>query len=131
MIKKLCEGLNEKFIERLEETFFHPSRDNMYPTKEIKEVALRAMKNLWQTESISFEAIEFSNAEIQYIILEKLMPEHIDFAIDEFMSCNRLDGVEILSYLIFVKALTNNNLMSLFAKHDIEHGLINEKGGAA
>ena len=131
MIKKLCEGLNEKFIERLEETFSHPSRDNIYPTKEIKEVALRAMKNLWQTESISFEVIEFSNAEIQYIILEKLMPEHIDFAIDEFMSCNRLDGVEILSYLIFVKALTNNNLMSLFAKHDIEHGLINEKGGAA
>ena len=93
MIKKLCEGLNEKFIERLEETFFHPSRDNMYPTKEIKEVALRAMKNLWQMGSISFEVIEFSNAEIQYIILEKLMPEHIDFAIDEFMNCNRLDGV--------------------------------------
>jgi hypothetical protein len=33
--------------------------------------------------------------------------------------------------LIFVKALSNNNLMELFAKHDIEHGLINEKGGAA
>ena len=131
MIKKTSEELNEKFVERMEETFFHPSRDNMYPTKEIKEVALRAMKNLWQMGSISFEVIEFSNAEIQYIILEKLMPEHIDFAIDEFMNCNRLDGVEILSYLIFVKALTNNNLMSLFAKHDIEHGLINEKGGAA
>ena len=131
MIKKLCEGLNEKFIERLEETFFHPSRDNMYPTKEIKEIALQAMENLWQMESISFEVIEFSNAEIQYIILKKLMPEHIDFAIDEFMNCNRLDGVEILSCLIFVKALTNNNLMSLFAKHDIEYGLINEKGGAA
>ena len=130
MIKKLCEGLNEKFIERLEETFFHPSRDNMYPTKEIKEIALQAMENLWQMGSISFEVIEFSNAEIQYIILEKLMPEHIDFAIDEFMNCNRLDGVEILSYLIFVKALSNNNLMVLFAKHDIEHGLINEKGGA-
>ena len=131
MIKKLCEGLNEKFIERLEETFFHPSRDNMYPTKEIKEVALRAMKNLWQMGSISFEVIEFSNAEIQYIILEKLMPEHIDFAIDEFMNCNRLDGVEILSYLIFVKALTNNNLMNLFAKYDIKNGLISEKGDAA
>ena len=131
MIKKTSEELNEKFVERMERSFFHPSRDNMYPTKEIKEVALRAMENLWQTESISFEVIEFSNAEIQYIILEKLMPEHIDFAIDEFMNCNRLDGVEILSYLIFVKALTNNNLMSVFAKHDIEHGLINEKGGAA
>ena len=131
MIKKTSEELNEKFVERMERCFFHPSRDNMYPTKEIKEVALRAMENLWQMGSISFEVIEFSNAEIQYIILEKLMPEHIDFAIDEFMSCNRLDGVEILSYLIFVKALTNNNLMSLFAKHDIEHGLINEKGGAA
>ena len=131
MIKKTSKELNEKFVELMERCFFHPSRDNMYPTKEIKEVALRAMKNLWQMGSISFEVIEFSNAEIQYIILEKLMPEHIDFAIDEFMSCNRLDGVEILSYLIFVKALTNNNLMSLFAKHDIEHGLINEKGGAA
>ena len=131
MIKKTSEELNEKFVERMERCFFHPSRDNMYPTKEIKEVALRAMENLWQMGSISFEVIEFSNAEIQYIILEKLMPEHIEFAIDEFMNCNRLDGVEILSYLIFVKALTNNNLMSLFAKHDIEHGLINEKGGAA
>ena len=127
----MTEILCEKFNNKMNDCFFHPSRDNMYPTKEIKEVALRAMKNLWQMGSISFEVIEFSNAEIQYIILEKLMPEHIDFAIDEFMSCNRLDGVEILSYLIFVKALTNNNLMSLFAKHDIEYGLINEKGGAA
>ena len=127
----MTEILCEKFNNKMNDCFFHPSRDNMYPTKEIKEVALRAMENLWQMGSISFEVIEFSNAEIQYIILEKLMPEHIDFAIDEFMSCNRLDGVEILSYLIFVKALTNNNLMSLFAKHDIEHGLINEKGGAA
>ena len=131
MIKKTSEELNEKFVERMERCFFHPARDNMYPTKEIKELALQAMENLWQMESISFEVIEFSNAEIQYIILKKLMPEHIDFAIDEFMRCNRLDGVEILSYLIFVKALSNNNLMKLFAKHDIEHGLINEKGGAA
>ena len=127
----MTEILCEKFNNKMNDCFFHPSRDNMYPTKEIKEIALRAMENLWQMGSISFEVIEFSNAEIQYIILEKLMPEHIDFAIDEFMNCNRLDGVEILSYLIFVKALTNNNLMSLFAKHDIEHGLINEKGGAA
>ena len=103
----------------------------MYPIKEIKEIALQAMENLWQMESISFEVIEFSNAEIRHIILEKMMPEHIDFAIDEFMSCNRPDGVEILSYMIFVKALSNNNLMRLFAKGDIEHGLINEKGGAA
>ena len=131
MIEKTSKELNEKFVELMERCFLHPSRDNMYPTKEIKEIALRAMENLWQTESISFEVIEFSNAEIQYIILKKLMPEHIDFAIDEFMRCNRLDGVEILSYLIFVKALSNNNLMKLFAKHDIEHGLINEKGGAA
>ena len=127
----MTEILCEKFNNKMNDCFFHPSRDNMYPTKEIKEVALRAMENLWQMGSISFEVIEFSNAEIQYIILEKLMPEHIDFAIDEFMNCNRLDGVEILSYLIFVKALSNNNLMKLFAKHDIEHGLINEKGGAA
>ena len=127
MTKILC----EKFNNKMNDYFFHPSRDNMYPTNEIKEIALQAMENLWQTESISFEVIEFSNAEIQYIILEKMMPEHIDFAIDEFMRCNRLDGVEILSYMIFVKALSNNNLMELFAKHDIKHGFINEKGGAA
>ena len=127
----MTEILCEKFNNKMNDCFFHPSRDNMYPTKEIKEIALQAMENLWQMESISFEVIGFSNAEIQYIILKKLMPEHIDFAIDEFMRCNRLDGVEILSYLIFVKALSNNTLMKLFAKHDIEHGLINEKGGAA
>ena len=127
----MTEILCEKFNNKMNDCFFHPSRDNMYPTKEIKEVALRTMENLWQTESISFEIIEFSNAEIQHIILERLMPEHIDFAIDDFMNCNRLDGVEILSYLIFVKALTNNNLMNLFAKYDIKNGLIREKGDAA
>ena len=127
----MTEILCEKFNNKMNDCFFHPSRDNMYPTKEIKEIALQAMENLWQTESISFEIIEFSNAEIQHIILERLMPEHIDFAIDEFMSCNRFDGVEILSYLIFVKALTNNNLMNLFAKYDIKNGLISEKGDAA
>ena len=127
----MTEILCEKFNNKMNDYFFHPSRDNMYPTKEIKEIALQAMENLWQTESISFEVIEFSNAEIQYIIFEKMMPEHIDFAIDEFMRCNRLDGVEILSYLILLKALSNNNLMELFAKYDIEHGLINEKGSAA
>ena len=47
------------------------------------------------------------------------MPEHIDFSIDEFMRCNRLDGVEILSYMIFVKALSNNNLMKLFAEYEM------------
>ena len=64
MIKKTSEELNEKFVERMEGCFFHPSRDNMYPTKEIKEIALQAMENLWQMESISFEVIEFSNAEM-------------------------------------------------------------------
>ena len=131
MIKKTNEEFNEKFNNKMNDCFFHPSRDNMYPTEEIKEVALQSMINLWQTESISFEVIKFSNAKIQYIILKKLMPEHIDFAIDDFMNCNRLDGVEILSYLIFVKALTNNNLINLFAKYDIKNGLISEKGDAA
>lgn len=123
--------LCEKFNNKMNDCSFHPSRDNMYPTKELKEIALQAIKNLWQMESISFEVIEFSNAEIQYIILEKMMPEHIDFAIDEFMSYGRLDSVEILSYLIFVRYLSNDYLMNLFAEYDIKHGLISKKGGAA
>ena len=35
MTKILC----EKFNNKMNDYFFHPSRDNMYPTKEIKEVA--------------------------------------------------------------------------------------------
>lgn len=127
----MIKTLDKRFINMMTECLFHQSRDNMYPTKQIKEVALQAMMNLWQTESLSFAGIMFSNQAIRDIILNEMMPEHLDFAIDEFMSYNRLDSVEILSYLIFIRCLSNNYLMNLFAEYDISHEKFNTKGGAA
>ena len=46
MTKILC----EKFNNKMNDCFFHPLRDNMYPTKEIKEIALYAIENLWHRE---------------------------------------------------------------------------------
>ena len=58
---------------------------------------------LWN--NISFAGKEFSNAKIRNLILNKMMIEHFDAAIELFETLNRDDGVEILAYLFFVVIL--------------------------
>jgi len=109
-----------KFKKILRDYYFRPSRNYMFKSSKIKFIARYAMYVLWNKNSISFDGKEFSNAEIRDLILNKMMPEHFDAAIELFETLNRDDGVEILSYLIFVVILSWDRLMELIAEYDLK-----------
>ena len=64
-------------------------------------------------------------------MLNKMMPEHFDAAIQFFATLNRDDGVEILSYLFFVAIFACDRSMELLAEYDLKNADKIKKGGAA
>ena len=73
----------------------------------------------------------YNNTEIRYILLERMLPEHLDSAIKIFVSLNRDFGVKILMYLIIACVVNQNGFMELLAEYDLKHLNQNSKGGAA
>lgn len=125
---------NMKLPEELEKVIsmlFPPSRDKMFPSEEVKDTAIRAIKILWFSDGYPFAGKKYSGDEIRYILEEKLMPEHLEFAIDDFVRLNRIDGINILIRLIFIKYFTNDELMEDLAKYDLIHKNKLKKGDAA
>ena len=120
-----------EFKRILREYYFHPSRNNVFKSVAIKFTARCAMYVLWDKYSISFAGKEYSNTEIRHLMLNKMMPEHFDAAIQFFATLNRDDGVEILSYLFFVAIFECDRLMELLAEYDLKNADKIKKGGAA
>ena len=88
-----------KFKKILKDYYFHPSRNYMFKSSKIKFTARCAMYVLWNKNSISFGGKEFSNTQIRDLILNKMMLEHFDVAIELFETLNRDDGVDSLFIL--------------------------------
>lgn len=109
-----------KFKKILRDYYFRTSRNYMFKSSKMKFTARCAMYVLWNKDNISFGGKKFSNAEIRDLILNKMMPEHFDAAIEVFETLNRDDGIEILAYLFFVVILSWDRLMELIAKYDLK-----------
>ena len=110
-----------KFKKILRDYYFHPSRNYVFKSSKIKFTARCAMYVLWNKNNISFGGKEFSNAQIRDLILNKMMLDHFDTAIELFEILNREDGVEILAYLFFVVILSCDRLMELLAEYDLKN----------
>ena len=115
----------------LKKTFYHPERNNMFPSYRMKAFSRYAILRLWNIEHFEVGDKTYNNTEIRYILSEKMMPEHLDSAIKIFMSLNRQFGLEILMYLIIVCVINHNGFMELLARYDMEHMNQNSRGGAA
>ncbi len=74
----------KKFEYYLDECYFHPERDNMYLSDTEKELARKAMELLWKKPNISVNGIEYSNQEIQKKLLDEMMPEILDKAVENY-----------------------------------------------
>ena len=109
-----------KFKKILRDYYFRTSRNYMFKSSKMKFTARCAMYVLWNKDNISFGGKKFSNAEIRDLILNKMMPEHFDAAIEVFETLNRDDGIEILAYLFFVVILSWDRLMELIAEYDLK-----------
>jgi len=74
----------EKFIYYLDECYFHPERDKEFSSETEKKLSRNAMELLWKKESIKVHDITYSNEEIRQKLLNDMMPEVLDRAVEVY-----------------------------------------------
>ena len=120
-----------EFKDYLRRTFYHPSRNIEFPRGRLKAFSRHAISQLWDMQEFKVGDKTYSNNEIRYILSKRMMPEHLDSAIEIFVKLNREFGTKILMYLIIGCVINEDGLMELLAEYDLKHLIQNSKGGAA
>lgn len=115
----------------LKKTFYHPERNNMFPSYRMKAFSRYAILQLWHIEHFKVGDKTYNNTEIRYILSERMLPEHLDSAVEIFVKLNREFGAKILMYLIIVCVINEDGLMELLAEYDMDVSNHTSKGGAA
>ena len=85
------------FLHLLRKCYFHPSRDTKFPSPEIKRMAQNAMLLLWEKDSIILFGKIYGKREIRSIIIEQMLPEHLDNAVNFFVHSKELTTVDHLA----------------------------------
>ena len=80
----------EEFEEYLDDCYFHKSRNKCYPSEQIKIAARQAMEILWNKQSISAYGVTYSQDDIQERLLNNMMPEILDRAIEVFLQAENV-----------------------------------------
>ena len=120
-----------EFKDYLKRTFYHPSRNNEFPNGRLKAFSRHAISQLWDMQEFKVGDKTYSNDEIRYILSKKMMPEHLNSAIEIFVKLNREFGAKILMYLIIVCVINEDGLMELLAEYDMNISNTTLKGGVA
>ena len=120
-MNRYCETLT--FLHLLRECYFHPSRDTAFPHPEMKCIARAAMLRLWEKDMIHLLGKNYSRRKIRVVILNQMIPEHLDKAISFFVHSKELTTVNHLAKLIFACVLHDGTLTDLQFERDF--------GGAA
>lgn len=80
----------EKFYYYLDECYFHTERDKEYSSKTEKKLARKAMELLWNKQEIKIDGIIYPNEEIRQKLLNEMMPEILDRAIEVYRSAKNV-----------------------------------------
>ena len=107
----------------LRKCYFHPSRDKSFPSPEIKRMAHTAMLLLWEKISVRLFGKTYRRKQIRQVILGRMMPEHLDQAVNFFIHSQDLTTADHLAELIFAFALHGDTLTEILFDRDF--------GGAA
>ena len=111
------------FLRLLRECYFHPSRNAEFPSPEMKRMALDAMLRLWGKDVIFLLGKIYGRRTIQSIIIEQMMPEHLDDAVNFFVHSKELTTVDHLAELIFACVVHDETVIDIQFERDF--------GGAA
>ena len=111
------------FLRLLHECYFHPSRNTEFPSSEIKRMALTAMHRLWEKDIIFLLGKIYGRRKIRSIIIEQMMPEHLDNAVNFFVHSKELTTVDHLAELIFACVVHGGTVIDIQFERDF--------GGAA
>ena len=111
------------FLRLLRECYFHPSRNAKFPSPEIKRVARSAMLRLWEKDVIFLLGKVYGRKKIRRIIIQQMMPEHRDNAVNFFVHSKELTTVDQLAELIFASVVHGGTVIDIQFERDF--------GGAA
>ena len=80
----------EKFKYYLDECYFHPERDKKYPSEAVRKLARKAMEMLWDKSEITVEGITYTNEQIQRKLIDEMMPEILDRAVEVYLQAKNV-----------------------------------------
>ena len=75
----------------LDECYFHPERDKDYPSDTVKQLARNAMELLWNKSEITVDGITYSNEQIREKLIDEMMPEILDRAVEVYMQAKNVN----------------------------------------
>ena len=109
----------DEILDLIDNSYFHPSRDNEFPTLTIKYVAQCAMLRLWNTYELYMNRKRYDNHEIRRIMDEEMLPEDLFMAVRFLVYIGRTEDVKFLSKLIFWFTINNEEIVKWdFYFHD-------------
>ena len=73
---------HDELFPLLKDCYFHPSRDRNYKNDDLKSQLIFAMITLWKSEKIDCFGKTFFNRAIRNIMVNEMMPEHLDLLIE-------------------------------------------------
>ena len=62
------------FIYYLKKTFYHPERNNMFPSYRMKAFSRHAILQLWNMEHFKVGDKTYTNSEIRYMLSKRMLP---------------------------------------------------------
>lgn len=118
-----CYRSDLTFLRLLRECYFHPSRDAAFPSPELKRMAHTAMLLLWEKDAILLFGKSYGRKQVRRAMLCRMMPEHLDEAVNFFVHSQELTSKEQLAELIFACVIHGDTLTDIAFERDF--------GGAA
>ena len=80
-----CYRTDLTFLRLLRECYFHPSRDEAFPSLKMKRMAHTAMLLLWEKDMILLLGKTYGRKQIRHSMILRMMPEHLDEAVNFFV----------------------------------------------
>ena len=118
-----CYRTDLTFLRLLRECYFHSSRDAAFPSPEMKRMANTAMLLLWEKDVILLFGKVYGRKQIRRSMIFRMMPEHLDEAVNFFVHSQELTTAEHLAELIFACVIHGDTLTDIQFERDF--------GGAA
>ena len=106
------------FLRLICECYFHPSRDASFTSLKVKRMALSAMLMLWEKNIIFLFGKIYCRRMIRSVIIEQMMPEHLDNAVNFFVHSKELTTVKHLAELIFACIVHDGTMIDIQFEHD-------------
>ena len=99
----------KNFYYYLDECYFHPERDKEFSSETEKNLVRKAMELLWNKESIVINAITYQNQEIRQKLIDKMMPEILDRAVEVYREAKDVKSETAYLASVILGTLINYN----------------------